>query len=311
MNTSHNTSTFLLQFFQEFYREVLIQREIAHKTANAPHPRKKKAEDSKEEKGDQKDQESQGEDSQEVVEDQKVKKEPEEPQKESPFDGHDHDENYAEDEELCDRIQRVFRTMFERFALAAHNQSGEFAEAHFQEALYAMVSLLDEVFLSFTWDAKDRWEDNLMEKQIFHTQIAGELLFRKVEDLIHANDPIRRDIAIIYLMVLGLGFKGKYRGEDDEGRLQWYRKQLYILANYKPVALYTPGRPHLIEESYDHIISLPPTKILPNVRNWILAFVAVVLVYLMVSSVLWFKLVKDMDNSIGQILTQAQKLGLS
>jgi len=34
-------------------------------------------------------------------------------------------------------------------------------------------------------------------------------------------------------------------------------------------------------------------------------------VYLFASTVLWYKLVKDMDESIGHILQQAQQMGLS
>lgn len=287
MDMVPTSSTFLMQFFQEFYREVLIQREFAYKSVG---------------KSGHSNSQHQENESNELSSDET---------QESLVDEVQQDVHLVEEEQLCDRIQGIFKGMFERFSLITQNQAGEFAGAHFQEALYAMVALLDEVFLAFSWEGKDRWEDNMMEKQIFHTQVAGELVFMKIEALIQANDPVRRDIDIIYLMILALGFKGKYRGEDDDGRLHWYRQQLYIMVNYKPVALYHPGRQHLIEECYDHIITLPSTKILPNVRNWILAFVAVVVVYVTVSSFLWFKLVRDMDNAIGNILTQAQKLGLS
>lgn len=287
MDMIPSTSTFMMQFFHEFYREVLIQREFAYKSVGKLHHSAEKKDVD----------ESHNSENSEIPD--------------SLVDEVKQDAHLVEEEEFCDRIQGTFRGMFERFALTTQTQAGEYASAHFQEALYSMVALLDEVFLSFSWEGKDRWEDNLMEKQVFHTQVAGELLFRKIEALIQANDPVRRDIAIIYLMTLALGFKGKYRGEDDEGRLDWYRQQLYIMANHKPVALFHPGREFLIEECYSHIAAMPPTKILPNVRNWIFALIGIFVVYLTVSTFLWYKLVRDMDNSIGQILTQAQKLQLS
>ena len=282
-----SASTFLMQFFQEFYREVLIQREFAYKSVGRNVHSKS---------------ESQEGDSDEVNSDET---------QESLVDEVHQDAHLVEEEQLCDRIQGIFKGMFERFSLITQNQAGEFAGAHFQESLYAMVALLDEVFLAFSWEGKDRWEDNLMEKQIFHTQVAGELIFRKIESLIQANDPVRRDIAVIYLMTIALGFKGKFRGEDDEGRLHWYRQQLYIMANYKPVSLFHPGRQHLIEECYDHIMTLPALKILPNVRNWIFAFFGVILGFMVVSAFLYYKSTRDLNNAIEQILTQAQKLGIS
>lgn len=286
-----SASTFLMQFFQEFYREVLIQREFAYKSIGR-HTHSKSPPN--EGDSEQLNSDSELNETQEALVDQVH------------LDAH-----LVEEEQLCDRIQGIFKGMFERFSLVSQNQAGEFAGAHFQEALYSMVALLDEIFLAFSWDGKDRWEDNLMEKQIFHTQVAGELIFRKVEALIQANDPVRRDISVIYLMILALGFKGKFRGEDDEGRLHWYRQQLYIMANYKPVALFHPGRQHLIEECYDHIITLPALKILPNVRNWIFAFFGVIAIFTVVSAFLYYKSTRDLNNAIEQILTQAQKLGIS
>jgi type VI secretion system protein ImpK len=279
MNMTPSASTFLLQFFQEFYREVLIQRELAYHSVETIGSSKSPLDEKEEE----------GSDSEQLKQEEKL----------------------VEEEELCDKIQRVFKILFERFSLTAQNQAGEFATAHFQEALYAMVALLDEVFLAFSWTGKERWENNLMEKQFFHTQVAGELLFRKIETLIQVNDPMQRDLAIIYLMTLALGFKGKYRGEEDEGRMNWYRHQLYSMAYHKSVSLFYPGQEHLVEDCYNHVVTMPPTKILPNVRNWILAFVGVIAIYVTVSAFLWYKLVRDMDNAVGQILTQAQKLGLS
>jgi type VI secretion system protein ImpK len=282
-----SASTFLMQFFQEFYREVLIQREFAYKSVGKKVHSNPQIQEATSDKTDL-------DEVQETL-----------------VDNVNQDSHLVEEEELCDRIQGVFKGMFERFSLITQNQAGEFAGSHFQEALYSMVALLDEIFLAFSWDGKDRWEDNLMEKQIFHTQVAGELIFRKVEALIQANDPVRRDISVIYLMILALGFKGKFRGEDDEGRLHWYRQQLYIMANYKPVALFHPGRQHLIEECYDHIITLPALKILPNVRNWIFAFFCIIAVFTVVSTFLYYKSTRDLNNAIEQILTQAQKLGIS
>lgn len=257
------SSTFLVQNFQEFYREVLIQKEKALRTLDA----------------------------------QQLSL--------------DNDEGKVEIEQITDRIQTKFREMFERFSLTAQNQVGEFAISHFQEALYIMVALVDEVFLSFGWPGQNRWENNLLEGQIFHTQIAGEQFYKKLDALIEANDPVRNDLAAIYLMALSLGFKGQYRGEDDAGRITWYNHQLYTMVNRHPVSLYHPGRNKLIPSLYDYNVTAAPGRGLPDLRTWFIAFGVILASYLFISSMVWYRVVRDLDSVIGQILSQAQKLGLS
>jgi type VI secretion system protein ImpK len=266
-----------MQNFQEFYRELLIQKEIALRTledlpSTMPPDTAPTVETSLS--------------NEEIPQDIKI-------------------------ETITDSIQHTFRIMFERFSLNAQNQVGEFAISHFQDALYAMVTLLDETFLSFSWVGKERWERNLMEKQIFHTQIAGELVFRKIDDLLAGNDPVRNDVANIYMMILSLGFKGKYRDEDTENQITWYRHELYKMINRHAPLLFSVGRDYLIADCYNHNISMPAGRGIPDVRSWVSAFAAILFVFIVISSFLWFKLVKDMDDALGQILTQAQKLGLS
>ncbi len=289
IDASAATSTFLMQYFQEFYRELLIQKEIALRTlesgvaftpptethADAETTINTMLDDNQAEVQSTKDQES------------------------------------FEITTLTDTIQHNFRSMFERFSLEAQNQVGEFAVSHFQDALYAMVALLDETFLSFSWVGKTRWENNLIEKQFFHTQIAGELVFRKIDDLLENNDPLRNDVSNIYMMILSLGFKGRYRDLGEDQHIDWYRHELYKMINRHAPLLFTTGREYLIPECYDHIISIPAGKGIPDVRSWVTAFAAILFAFITVSSFLWFKLVRDMDDALGQILTQAQKLGLS
>jgi type VI secretion system protein ImpK len=286
-SSSVETPSFLMQNFQEFYREVLIQKELAFRTleevpeVTPPPPLPDQAPA------------------------QKSFSETDEPLPAEPV----HPDIKAET--LTDSIQHTFRLMFERFSLQAQTQVGEFAVSHFQDALYAMVALLDETFLAFSWVGKQRWERNLMERQFFHTQIAGELVFRKIDDLLSANDPIRNDVATIYMMVLALGFRGKYRGEESEEQLTLSRHDLYKMINRHPPLLFQGGRDQLIPECYEPILSMPAGKGIPDVRSWLTTFAIILVVFIGVSSFLWFKLVKDMDDALGQILTQAQKLGLS
>jgi type VI secretion system protein ImpK len=212
---------------------------------------------------------------------------------------------------IIHKIQHRFALLFERQALESTTQSGEFSISQYQEALYAMVSFADEVFLNMDWIGKKHWENNLLESRFFQTQIAGEMVFQKIESLIARNDPMRLDLAIIYLFILGLGFKGKYRDEDDQGKLDLYRQQLFTLINRRPPTLYESTRPHLIPDCYEHVLDSTISKGLPEIRGWLYAFCGILGIYLFASTVLWYMVARDMNYSIGHILRQAHQMGLT
>jgi type VI secretion system protein ImpK len=216
------------------------------------------------------------------------------------------------DNALVNTIQRRLSILLEEQAVQSTVQAGEFAISSYQDALYAMVAFADEIFLNIPWSGQKQWENNLLESRFFQTQIAGELLFDKMELLISTNDPMRADLAIVYLLILGLGFKGKFRNEDaDPQRLALYRQQLYTMVNRHPSNLYDPGRDHLIEECYDYVLDSTISKGLPEIRMWLYTFVGIIGVYLFASTILWYTLVREMDSSIGNILLQAQQMGIS
>lgn len=258
----------LVRNFQEFYRELLIQRECALRSL-----------DSKPIRVDSADTKTQ-EDSTQLA-------------------------------HLTDNIQEKFRVLFERFSHEAQNQIGEFAVNRFQEALYIMIGLADEVFLSFSWSGQARWKDNLLEAQLFHTQIAGELFFKRLDDLIQKNDPVRTDIAAVYLMCLALGFRGKFRGKAAHDQIRWYKNQLYTMIYHQPPKLFQRQNTPLFHECYEHTLTEAPPMGLPNLQRWGVAIAGALTLYLFVSSVLWYTLVRDMDGTIAQILTQAQQLGVA
>lgn len=227
------------------------------------------------------------------------------------------EEEEAEEKEqitspIVNTIQRRLSILLEEQALQSTLQAGEFAISSYQDALYAMVAYADEVFLNLPWGGQKQWENNLLESRFFQTQIAGELIFEKIEELVSVNDPMRADLAIVYLMILGLGFKGKYRAEDaNPEQLSRYRQQLYSMVNRHPSTLYEPGREHLFEGCYEHVLDSIISKGLPEIRMWLYTFVGILGVYLFASTLLWYKVVRDMDSSISSILLQAQMMGIS
>lgn len=205
------------------------------------------------------------------------------------------------------RIQQKLKAILEEQFLSSTRQSGEFAHSRYQEAQYIMVALADEVFLNLSWFGAKTWEDNLLEGQIFYTEIAGELFFSKLDNLLKNADPSNKDLAMIYLMALGLGFRGKYHEQDDFGELSRYRKSLYSLV-YEQQATLMQGRDYLLPEPYQYTLSAIPKQLLPEIRFWGFVFVATVVAYVFITYVLWYQLAKDLDQAMSFILQYAPNM---
>ena len=80
---------------------------------------------------------------------------------------------------------------------------------YLEELVYIMAAFSDETFVCLLeWPGKDYWRDHLMELRLFHTQIAGQDIFRRIEKALVRQDYGVEELAIIYLMVLALGLQG-------------------------------------------------------------------------------------------------------
>src|ERR1044072_2317156 len=118
-------------------------------------------------------------------------------------------------------------SLFERQEAQAWRYGGTYGAEFYKEAQYVMVALADEIFLNAEWEGHRSSVSNLLESKIFRTHVAGELFFQRLDRMLVERDPVYRDLAAVYLMALSLGFRGKYRGRDDRGQLERYRRQLF------------------------------------------------------------------------------------
>ncbi len=119
-----------------------------------------------------------------------------------------------------EKERSVSRYIFNRLVeILSHHQheataqEGEAARAYYDEALYVMVALADEVFLSLPWTGKEAWREHLLEVHFFNTHKAGEFFFEKLEKFLSADSAAHKDLGVLYLWSLGLGFQGALRGE--------------------------------------------------------------------------------------------------
>ncbi len=191
-----------------------------------------------------------------------------------------------------------------------HELSDFFSKQHFrimhsafsiytQEMQYIMVSLCDDVMISLDWKGREFWKNNPLEAKLFSTQIAGEAIFKRIDQILHDYDPKQQDIGLLYLFILSLGFKGRY--VDLPETCDHYRMHLYYFINKKHSDLYHPGRLYVNDQLYQHTLSTGPTLMLPSLQKWFGIFTATFIVYCLVNFALWHDLSSDLRQYLNDL----------
>lgn len=159
---------------------------------------------------------------------------------------------------------------------------------YLEELVYIMAAFSDETFVCLLeWPGKDYWRDHLMELRLFHTQIAGQDIFRRIEKALVRQDYGVEELAIIYLMVLALGFKGQYL--RDPATVELYRKKLFDrLAMTNPDLRRESQR--LFPEAYRHTVTEGAPVRLAEPKTWWLIVVGILGSWLLLSTIAWLLL---------------------
>jgi type VI secretion system protein ImpK len=194
------------------------------------------------------------------------------------------------------------QTFLEEQAVSVSFGGNGFAENYYTEAQFVMVALADEVFLNLEWPGKTYWESNLLEQRLYNTHSAGQTFFEKLDLLLQNQDPVRMDLAILYLSALALGFQGKYRHFNDESALSSYRKRLFTFINRREPYLFRQ-KIHLFSDAYAHTLEGSGTKELPNMRNWYFVFSGICFAYLLASYIVWYNATSDITKVVNHIIT--------
>jgi type VI secretion system protein ImpK len=171
-------------------------------------------------------------------------------------------------------VLRKLTGILERQALDAGRQGGDIALRIYRQAQFAMAALGDEIFLNFDWEGRAMWREELLESKLFGSQHAGEILFDRIEELLRDRDAVGSELARVYLVVLALGFQGKYRDTiDGEHKLETYRQRLFRFI-YKRDPQTTRGTEVVMPQAYASTAAdAQRSTQLPYLRPWILGIV--------------------------------------
>ncbi len=198
---------------------------------------------------------------------------------------------------ILNRLETFLKKQFD----AAIRYGGDYASSYFKEALYIMVAYADEVFLTLNWGGRKEWEKNLLEMRMFNSHVAGKDIFTMLDKYLVERDPATRDLGTLYLWVLGLGFKGKFRRPDDEKDLAIYRKKLYKFIMAQNSNISSP-KAKMFPETYRHTLIESQLIKLPSPHNYNIAFFSIVGIYILLSLSITVKETAPINEAINQIL---------
>ncbi len=193
-------------------------------------------------------------------------------------------------------------SLLERQALANPMGRGDIGGELQRQAHYVMAALADELFLNLDWPGREAWKSHLLEARLFGSHRAGEVFFQRLDKLLAWRDPIYTDLATLYLIALGLGFEGKYRGRPEaERELGLYRQRLFRMLFGRDPGLATQDGP-LIPQAYAATLDEGRMRQLSYLKTWGVVAAGLIALWLVVGAWLWQWLVEDLRPILWSIL---------
>ena len=215
-------------------------------------------------------------------------------------------ESSPEQTRLTLAVWQSLIALFRRNAVQILRAAGKPTDNYF-EAQYVMAAFADDIFINLDWEGKHAWTSNLLETTLFRSHVAGEMFFEKLDRLLRDRDPADRSLAAVYLNALSLGFRGKYYGVNDHGKLRRYRHELYAFIFRQPADLLNESKV-AFPDSYVNNVKKEKSRKLMNPRVWVALLGVVLVAYLAVSHGLWMKLTARIEQANQQIVELEKRL---
>ena len=195
-------------------------------------------------------------------------------------------------------------TLFRRNAVQIMRAAGNPTDNYF-EAQYVMAAFADEIFIHLEWEGRRAWTSNLLETALFQSHVAGETFFDKLDHLLRERDPAKKSLAAVYFAALSLGFRGKYHGLNDHGKLRRYRQELFAFVFRQPPDLMNEAKV-AFPDSYVKNLRKEERKKLTDPRMWLAVLALVAAMYVGGSHGVWVSLTSRLE-SVNQRIVEIEK----
>ena len=171
-----------------------------------------------------------------------------------------------------------------------------------KEIIYAMTAIADEVFLNMDWNGKRYWEENMLETKFFGSQIAGDEIFNRIDKVISEKEPLGTEKAEIYLDMLSLGFKGKFRGIDEETtEINMYRRKLFDFITKRDREAIITAEYRIFQKEYTFTMPTVRRKLLPDGAIVTYLSIFFLFMFLSISTMVWLIETRDLHRLLNEI----------
>jgi type VI secretion system protein ImpK len=94
-----------------------------------------------------------------------------------------------------------------------------FTPGDYDQARFAVFAWVDETILSSSWQGKNRWLGEQLQRRYYQTSDAGKQFFERLNTI----GPHQIDVREVYYICLSMGFAGQYINEGDDYLLDQLR----------------------------------------------------------------------------------------
>lgn len=203
-------------------------------------------------------------------------------------------------------IIRRLQDFLEAQAAQVARTGTELMISQYREAQYAMAALADDLFIhDVEWNGREVWRSALLEQALFRTRLAGERVFDRMEALLASNDRRLSQLAAVYLLLLGLGFKGRYREPGGAVQLRSMSARLFefIAGRESELApgLLPAGRT-LIPSAYAHTMTDGQMRTLARGVRWPVVLAALAGAWLVVGQAMWWVTTANLSSAADAVM---------
>lgn len=179
-------------------------------------------------------------------------------------------------------------------------ETGKIGGDIFEEVGYIMAALSDEIFIILNWDGRDYWKNNLIEKKMFNSNNAGEIIFDKINKVLQDQSIEVAELSIIYFYCLALGFKGAKRSlSDSEAQIQELKEKLYYKMYYKDSKFFKEKQ-ELFPKAHAALFAEKNVLLDNSIGRWKRNLMLIIALYFLIVEIFWNYRMKHLFDILGK-----------
>ena len=123
----------------------------------------------------------------------------------------------------------------------------------FDHARFAVFAWIDEAVLNSSWNGKDQWQMQQLQRAYYQTTDAGEIFFTRLNTL----GPHQNYVREVYYLCLAMGFTGRFIHDGDEFLLEQLKTSKLKVLFGSSIGLPTLDKGQLFAEAYPRQVAQP------------------------------------------------------